>query len=263
MKQLMRGMVWGTGLILFLLVSVPWVWGNILHEEERLDEGGRIQVARSSEEREQEGFITRIEERQDGIVEIVQENTSNLFEQMDRLGKIQQELAAVIRDHTALKLSMAEKIESLRSELDILTIRSTSLQLRLARQIGEGQTKMGRAIVASQRFPAGSTAFRLAQEQLGSVILENAVLQRRAANELGRDQESLGLAIRQHAMFLMKASKEIGRSEERLGQVILAQANMLFKTNKAIEAGKERLHLAVLEVNRIETDVLKQLGRAE
>lgn len=263
MKQLMKGMVCGTSLVALSLMSGPWALAAELRDGMRFNEGGLLQVALSSEERKQESFITRIEESQDEIVEIVQENTSNLFDQMDRLGQIQQELGAVIRDQASLKLSMADKIESVRAGLDEVMIKSTTLQLKVSQQIGKGQEEMGLAIVSSQQFPAGTIAFRRAQEQLGRAILENAVRQRRAAEELGRDQEGLGLAIRDHAALLARASEGIGRGEEQLGQTILLQAKMLFAANEAIESGKQRLQLAILEGARIEQDAMKQLGRVE
>jgi len=263
MKQLMKGMVFGTSLVALFLMSGPWLLASELRDGMRSEGGGLRQVALSSEETKQVLFITRIEESQDEIVEIVQENTVNLFEQMDRLGQIQQDLGAVIRDQASLKLSMAEKIESVRAGLDEVVVRSTTLQLKLAREIGKGQEEMGQAIVASHRFPEGSIAFRIAQEQLGRVILENSVRQRRTAEVLGRNQERLGLAIRDHAALLVKASKEIGRGEERLGQTILLQANILFVTNEAIAAGKQRLRLAILDGDRVEREALKRLGKIE
>jgi hypothetical protein len=263
MKQLMKRVVCGTSLVALFLMSGPWGFGSELRGGMRSEGGSLRQVALSSEERKQEQFITRIEESQDEIVEIVQGNTLNLFEQMDRLGQIQQELGSVIRDHASLKLSVADKIESVRAGLDEVMIRSTTFQLKVSQRVGRGQEEMGVAIVASQRFPEGTIAFQIAQEQLGRAILENSVRQRRAAEELGRDQEVLGLAIRDHASFLAKASEEVGRSEERLGQTILLQAKILFATNEAIEAGKQRLHLAILEGDRIEVNAMKQLGRIE
>ncbi|HIE64903.1 MAG: hypothetical protein ABGX83_05175 [Nitrospira sp.] len=153
MKQLMKGMVFGTSLVVFFLMSGPWVLGSELRDGMRSERGGLRQVSLSSEETKQTLFIGRIEESQDEIVEIVQENTANLFEQMDRLGQIQQDLGAVIRDQASLKLSMADKIESVRAGLDEVMIKSTTLQLKLAQEIGKGQEEMGLAIVTSHRFP--------------------------------------------------------------------------------------------------------------
>jgi len=260
MKHVTKNMVYGVPAVVLFLMSGLWLLGAEAREGMRPAERGVRQVALSSEGLIQEGFVQRIEESQEEIIEIVQENTSNLFEQMDQLGQIQQELGKVIRDHASLKLSMTEKIESVRAGLDEAMIRSVNLQLKVSKQVGQRQEEIGRAIVASQRSPAGTIASRRAQERLGRAILENAVQQRRAAEELGRDQEGLGLAIRDQATFLASASKEIGRGEEQLGQTILLQARMLFAANKAIEEGKNRLRLAILEGARIEQNVLDQFG---
>lgn len=200
---------------------------------------------------------------QEQIGETIRDNASLVFEQLDLLGRVQQELGGIIRDNASLKFQTTQEIESVRAGLEEI-MRSTALmQIALSERIGEGQEEIGRAIVATQVFPPGTDAFGKAQERLGQAILDNTLLLRQTATELGENEEHLGLAIRDHAALLVSATEKLGRGEEKLGQMILRHAQMLRVAKETIGKGQERLGLAIREGARVEWETVEQFGAVQ
>lgn len=246
-------------LFLSLLLAGFLFWPAMAKAERMLPVSGEARrVALSVEAPEQAVTMEKIRTIQEEIVEIVHQNGLTLFEQMDLMSAVQGDLGRMIRDHAALRFQTAQDIESIRFNLDELITEIASFQVMVSEKNGKWQEEIGRTILTAQRSRPNTAAFRMAQEQLGRLIRDNALFHSRIAAELGERQERLGLAIREHAVSLMHASEKVGQGEERLGQMFLQHAQTLQAANKAIAEGQRRLELAIREGAEAEMSLLAQ-----
>ncbi len=255
MKQFSKSvLMWS---VIVFSISLFWPEKGFPDNRLRFREEAR-QTAFVSKANKQSIVMGQFENVQEEIVEIVQENGLIFFEQMDQLAKVQGDLGRLIRDHAALRFQTAQEIEKIRSELEMMMAENTLFQVEVSQEIGKGQADVGKAILLAQRAAPGTKAFRAAQERLGKVIRDNAILHSEIAVRIGVNQERLGTAIRDHARYLVQTAKKIGRGEERLARVILSQAQTLQAANQSMVSGQKRLGTAIQEGSSDQRKLLAQ-----
>ncbi|MFQ5780562.1 MAG: hypothetical protein ACE5HN_07210 [Nitrospiria bacterium] len=176
---------------------------------------------------------------QSGIGEGIEDSSSLVFSQLDRVAKLQEELGVMLRETAFMDMQTARKIESVRAGLEDIMIQSAMMQVNLSDQMGKGMKEVEQAILVRGIFPAGTDAHEKARVRLGQAIENNADLLRSAATELKEHQERVVHKLEGQATLLASTSG------------IIVDQQVLHEAKEAIEEGNKRLHDEMEEGARV------------
>lgn len=189
-----------------------------------------LREATTAIEEWQETVPSRLMVIHSGIGEEIEENSSLVFSQLDRVAKLQQDLGVMLRDTPLQDVQTARKIELVRANLENIMIQSAMMQINLIDQVGKGMSGVEEEISATRIFPAGTDAHKKAQERLGRAIQNNADLLLRVATGLKGDEERIVPMLEGQATLLASTSG------------LIADFQVINETKEAIKESNKRLH---------------------